>query len=235
MIWGESMRMTCDWPMQPNNSLKIIFLPRFRPWLAFILLSLATMTCEARNNAPAWAAMGSRLQTLNQQILADRERVNMIAGLYLSSDDISEEDFNWLKLSAEKYGLEPRQRGDRNFFNALLSRMDIVPPSLALAQGWLEYGWRKSTTRFPPACVPRCTTRNRIPAPEDMHAWVHAINTEPQGAAFRAVRSQLRLQNRKPTALALIAALEPLTSERAGYSQRIRAVIKQQKLDRWDP
>lgn len=203
---------------------------------ALFLLCLTAFTCEARNAQPAWTAMGVRLQTLNREILADRERVAAIANQYLNSDDISEDDFNWLKLNAEKYGLEPRQRGDRNFFNALLSRMDVVPPSLALAQGWLEYGWRQSPpTRFPPACAPRCLARDRSLAPEDMHAWVHTLNTEPMGASFRNLRSQLRQQNRKLSAEAMMAALEPLTSERARYTQRLKAVIHQQKLNRWDP
>lgn len=228
--------MICDWPMRPNNSSPATSKPRLLPRLLAVGLSLIAAAAQARPAPSPWAAMGVRLQTLNREILADRQRVDAIARQYLSSDDISEDDFNWLKLNAEKYGLEPRQRGDRNFFNALLSRMDVVPPSLALAQGWLEYGWRKpKPTRFPPACAPRCMAGNRTLAPEDMHAWVLTINTEPAGANFRTVRAQLRQQKRPLSGRTLAPALEPLTSEHGRYTARLTTVIRQFKMDRWDP
>lgn len=198
--------------------------------LGMTCLSTASAALSAKS--PAYAVMGERLQTLNHQILADRSRLSGVAEQYLSSGDLSEEDFNWLKITAEKYGLQPRRRGDENFFKALLSRIDAVPPSLALAQGWLEYGWLlpKSSAK----ATPRSGAARMLP-PEDMHAWVHALNTEDRYAAFRRLREDLRRRHKPLTAKALAPALEPITSEGPRYTARINTVIHRLRLDRWDP
>lgn len=192
------------------------------------LLSLPVGAAPAAGPA-SWKTMGERLALLNTRIEADRRRLIEVSDRYLSSDEISEEDFNWLKSTAEAYGLQPRQRGDRNFFNALLARIDVVPPSLALGIGWLESGWRN---RRPAACSPPCSP---VLAPEDMHGWVHALNTAERYAAFRAARLKLRQQGKPVSAAALAPALEPMTSEGRAYTRRLNAMIQRLRLDRWDP
>jgi Bax protein len=200
-----------------------------RPPLPALLLALCLGLAGTAQAAAAWHAMGERLQALNTRILQDRARLIRVSDTYLTTDDISEDDFNWLKTTAELYGLQPRQRGDKNFFNALLSRIDAVPPSLALGQGWLEYAWRKAP---PDACRHHCTP---LLAPEDMHAWVHALNTGQRHVGFRARRGELRRQQKPLTAAGLAPALEPLTSEGPGYTHRLLGVIRRLRLDRWDP
>ena len=194
--------------------------------MAVLAVTGFTPSAALAAKPPAYAVMGQRLQTLNNQILADRSRLSSVADQYLSSGDLSEEDFNWLKITAEKYGLQPRRRGDETFFKALMSRIDAVPPSLALAQGWLEYGW------LPPKNTARAA---RMLPPEDMHAWVHALNTEDRYAAFRRLRENLRRRHQPLTAKALAPALEPITSEGPHYTARIITVIHRLRLDRWDP
>ena len=194
--------------------------------MAVLAVTGFTPSAALAAKPPAYAVMGQRLQTLNNQILADRSRLSGVADQYLSSGDLSEEDFNWLKITAEKYGLQPRRRGDETFFKALMSRIDAVPPSLALAQGWLEYGW------LPPKSTARAA---RMLPPEDMHAWVHALNTEDRYAAFRRQREDLRRRHQPLTAKALAPALEPITSEGPHYTARIITVIHRLRLDRWDP
>jgi hypothetical protein len=136
--------------------------------LLFLSCLWIAVPATAKPAAPH-AAMGERLQTLNRQILADRDRASGIAERYLGTDEISEDDFNWLKITAEKYGLEPRQRGDQRFFTALLDRIDVVPPSLALALGWLEYGWRprsdKPIANGLPRLLPQMASRTCRPRP----------------------------------------------------------------------
>lgn len=201
---------------------------RAGPALLLVLCLGAGATAHAA--PPAWHTMGERLKTLNTGILADRERLLRVSATYLRTDDINEDDFNWLKTTAEQYGLQPRQRGDQNFFNALISRIDAVPPSLALAQGWLEYGWRNPAAE--PGCRRHCTP---LLPPEDMHAWVHAVNTAPRYAAFRTAREALRQRQQPLTATGLAPSLEPLTSEGPRYTRRLQAVIQRLRLDRWDP
>ena len=233
MTSGEFMKTTSFWRLPLNGYWR-------RPVMASLLFLSCLWIAVPATAKPATphAAMGERLQTLNRQILADRDRASGIAERYLGTDEISEEDFNWLKITAEKYGLEPRQRGDQRFFTALLDRIDVVPPSLALALGWLEYGWRpRSDNRLPTACLGSCRKWRpglAVPAPEDMHAWVHQLNTDPRYAPFRARRSELRRLQRPLSAGNLAPALEPLTSEGKAYTRRLQTITRQLRLDRWD-
>lgn len=76
---------------------------------------------------------------VNEGILADRARVQEIAARRAAGIE-HPADARWLRDIADAYGLksaEPKK---------LLQRIDIVPPSLALAQAAEESGW--GTSRF---------------------------------------------------------------------------------------
>ncbi|MEK9672036.1 MAG: glucosaminidase domain-containing protein [Rhodospirillaceae bacterium] len=76
----------------------------------------------------------------NQEILADRKRLWRVQADDRLGRAIPAQDRLWLRAMAEKYETDP---GD---LTTLLRRVDIVPPSLALAQAAEESGW--GTSRF---------------------------------------------------------------------------------------
>ena len=73
----------------------------------------------------------------NRKILADRRRAQAIA---FADGNVGEEDRAWLAAIEARYRVKP---GD---IQELLSRVDAIPASLALAQAALESGW--GTSRF---------------------------------------------------------------------------------------
>jgi Bax protein len=78
---------------------------------------------------------------VNEQILVERERLtkmNEKLGGFFGTLDPDEAE--WLDGMRRRYGLETADIG------ALLRRVDVVPPSLALAQAAEESGW--GTSRF---------------------------------------------------------------------------------------
>lgn len=77
---------------------------------------------------------------VNEQILEDRTRLKRIAKLAQDGETIAAEDRLWVAMMSKRYKTE---RGD---YPALLRRVDIIPPSLALAQAAKESGW--GTSRF---------------------------------------------------------------------------------------
>jgi len=77
----------------------------------------------------------------NERILADRRRILEIrdrVGGRLAA--LGPGERAWLEQTSRRYGLE------RIDFSALLRRVDMIPPSLALAQAAEESGW--GTSRF---------------------------------------------------------------------------------------
>lgn len=77
---------------------------------------------------------------VNEEIMAERARVERIEAHRRAGGGIGPEDKAWLADRAAWYKLETVD------IPALLERMDILPPSLALAQAAEESGW--GTSRF---------------------------------------------------------------------------------------
>ena len=75
----------------------------------------------------------------NERIAADRELLITLRGKIERSSATPREQA-WLDGLAERYGLETPD------LDTLLRRVDVIPPSLALAQGAEESGW--GTSRF---------------------------------------------------------------------------------------
>lgn len=76
---------------------------------------------------------------VNERIAADRERLIALSEKIARASAAPGEQ-TWLERLADRYGLETPD------LDALLRRVDVIPPSLALAQGAEESGW--GTSRF---------------------------------------------------------------------------------------
>ena len=77
---------------------------------------------------------------VNEEILAERRRLWQLRTRQRMGLGLAAVDRLWLAVMAERYGTE---RGD---IGGLLHRIDVIPPSLALAQAAEESGW--GTSRF---------------------------------------------------------------------------------------
>ncbi|MEE2996993.1 MAG: glucosaminidase domain-containing protein [Pseudomonadota bacterium] len=77
---------------------------------------------------------------VNALIEQERRRIIALRDQVLRGQKLSPKDSAWLSSTAERYGLEGVDLGE------LLKRVDIVPPSLAIAQAAEESGW--GTSRF---------------------------------------------------------------------------------------
>ncbi|MHA1597861.1 MAG: glucosaminidase domain-containing protein, partial [Alphaproteobacteria bacterium] len=81
---------------------------------------------------------------VNDEILADRRRLWRLRYQARLGQKAGPADRLWLQVMSEMYGVK---RGD---IDSLLTRIDIIPPSLALAQAAEESGW--GTSRFVREC-----------------------------------------------------------------------------------
>jgi Bax protein len=78
--------------------------------------------------------------SMNENIEADRQRLTAYGERVKSGVVIVQAERDWLNDMFERYGVE-----DGDLFS-LLKRVDVIPPSLALAQAAEESGW--GTSRF---------------------------------------------------------------------------------------
>ena len=184
----------------------------------------------------------------NQRILGKRERLQQITFRLMEGQPISVEMRDWLGRLADEYGAEP----DR--IDVLLSRVDAVPVSLALAQAANESGW--GTSRFSlegNAFFGQWTTaggRGMVPRerPEGMtykvrafdrlidsvHAYMLNLNTHRSYRKFRAMRQDLREAGEPLDGMMLAGALKSYSELGDEYVAMLRGIIRVNDLEAFD-
>lgn len=108
--------------------------------LARMPASLSDMKQVSQRKAMFFKAVLPLVLQVNEEILKDRRRALRIRNEERLGRHIAAADRLWLNVMTARYGV-PRQN-----IAALLVRLDVVPPSLALAQAATESGW--GTSRF---------------------------------------------------------------------------------------
>jgi Bax protein len=111
-----------------------------RMFLASLPEDLAKVPENKQRKAIFFQAMLPLVLQVNEEILTDRRRLWTLRYRTALGETPSAADRLWLRVMTERYKVKP---GD---FSALIARIDIVPPSLALAQAAEESGW--GTSRF---------------------------------------------------------------------------------------
>lgn len=196
--------------------------------VATLGLALLPVLTQAAN-APRPTLLAA-IQSYNQQILTDRVHLQEIASRYLSSDELSEDEFNWLKKTAEYYQLQPRQRGDQSFFKALQARMDVIPASLLLATALAETGTQPdSTQQRNPFGIGSSNSEL-----EAVQHYAQQLNTDPAYAAFRDSRSRLRDSKQRMRGSLLTAAFSGNSPWGRQQETRLLRLIRLNQLEKFD-
>ncbi|MEE2980579.1 MAG: glucosaminidase domain-containing protein [Pseudomonadota bacterium] len=185
----------------------------------------------------------------NEYVIADRTRLIRLHGEFSRGGAIADSrDRAWLADLAARYG------GDRADIGALLLRVDIIPPSLALAQGAEESGW--GTSRFVregnAIFGQRTFTAGAGLVPEDRDAdkshevrsfdrllgsvasYMTNLNTHFAYDEFRAMRARQRLSSGIMDSVALVGTLDRYSERGEQYIATIRSIIESNGLRAYD-
>jgi Bax protein len=148
---------------------------------------------------------------------------------------------DWLAIMADQYGTTADPR-------ALLAQVDVVPPSLALAQSALESGWgqsrfarernalfgerRMGTDDSKPESATRLVGFER---PIDaVIAYVDNLNTHPAYEEFRRVRASMLTLGMPLDPVRLTATLHRYSERRTRYVHDLRGLIASNSLTDFD-
>lgn len=186
---------------------------------------------------------------VNAEIRDRRDRLLVLAGRLDNGGELAVRHREWLAGLADHYGLKEVDLA------ALKRRVDIVPPSLALAQSAEESGWggsrfaRQGNALFgqrtwgddAPGIVPRDTAADagfKVRAfgalVESVRIYIHNLNTHAAYSGLRQRRAALRAADRPVTGSALVAALAKYSEKGQGYIDNLRALIRVNDLTALD-
>ena len=177
----------------------------------------------------------------NEDVHKDRARLLNLAA---RQGDLGQANRVWLLKLADTYGVEESDR--RKLFAELKRRVDIVPPSLALAQGAEESGW--GTSRFAlegnavfgqwtykqgQGIVPaqrEAGKRHEIKAFSGLRnsiaAYVHNLNTHWAYVEFRTGRADARKGGGDLEGAMLIGTLHKYSQRGQDYIHTIKAIMR---------
>lgn len=185
----------------------------------------------------------------NERIERDRQRIVTIRDAMRAGDVIAQVDKRWLDRMYEVYKIK------KGRMNELLRRVDVVPVSLALAQGAIESGW--GTSRFAregnalygqwtwgdknKGIVPEGREEGKthkiraFDSPLDSVAsYIHNLNTHNAYKEFRKMRAQMRQANHRLNGKKLAEALSRYSEKGWDYVELLKVVINANNLTNFD-
>lgn len=194
------------------------------------------------------------IAAVNEAIARQREQLAGIRDQLADDGGPDWLDRRWIGRLAEDYNLDVPAEIDRAFLDRLLRRVDIVAPSLVMAQAANESAW--GTSRFArvgnnlfgmrtyergTGMVPRQRARGakwEVAAYDSVRdsiaAYVHNLNTHESYRRLRLIRRDLRRQDQPVSGLVLAGGLVRYSEKGHEYVAIIRSIIRSNALDRYD-
>ena len=194
-----------------------------------------------------------QVREVNARILRDRRRLTAILQDVAAGDQPGYFDGRWLKKLVADYGAELPERITTSFLDQMLVRVDVVPPSLVIAQAAVESGW--GTSRFAQrgnnlfglrayggkGLTPKARDAGekfKVAAYPSVHEsvaeYINNLNTGESYIDLRMTRRELRQRGQPVTGTALVSGLAGYSGRGADYVETILAVITANKLGRFD-
>lgn len=190
-----------------------------------------------------------RILLANARILIQRQHL-----LNLSQQEtLSEDDLEWLRQQSDRLRV-PAELGSDEMFEMLLRRLDVVPPSLVMAQAANESAWgtsrfaRKGNNLFGQWCfsegcglVPNSRSQGAshevasFPSPyHSIRSYIQNLNRHQTYMALRNTREQFRQDNEPISGPALAQGLIGYSERGAEYIKEIRSMIQFNNLAYYD-
>ena len=178
-----------------------------------------------------------------------RARDRVVAAVPLTDDELAR-----LAALADRYEVAFADAADLDAFDLLAFRMDVIPPSLALAQAAAESGWGTSRFAragnnlfgewcFTPGCgiVPGRRPEGASHEVADfesvaasLESYFLNLNTHEAYRPVRTLRAQARRDGRTVRGVELAAGLLRYSERREAYVEEIRTIIRVNELGRLD-
>jgi Bax protein len=184
---------------------------------------------------------------VNEEIESDRGRLERVRKRLARSRALNPVDTVWLDEQFVRYDV-----GDDDLAE-LARRMDVIPPSLALAQAAEESGWGTSrfaregnalfgqyTTADGPGLDPlsedagKYRIRSYDNLVETVRSYALNLNLHPAYREFRDLRAELRAKREPIDGYQLAGTLKRYSERSKAYVKTIRVIIQENELRQLD-
>lgn len=198
--------------------------------------------------------LAEHVDEANAAILADRERLAEIRQDLEPGEEPGRRDRNWVYEKLEQYEFDPVEKIDGETLRLLAQRMDIIPPSMVLAQAAIESAW--GTSRFaregnnlfgmrtyepgtgivpkrrPPGQTWEVAAYDTVT--EGLAAYIHNLNTHDPYLRLRISRARLRDRDQPLSGSVMAEGLRSYSELGYEYVAKVRAMIRSNNLAQYD-
>ena len=177
----------------------------------------------------------------NNKISAERRRLQNDIKILQRGGKLTPEENAWVKSMVDKYG-------EDNMYE-LLKKVDIIPPSIAIAQAAIESSWgadpktqsnnaffgQKSWAKSGGVEGPYGERYQAFATPsQSIAAYMTNLNTHRAYGEFRDARSATRKSGKPVIGLPLVPTLINYTDTGKEYPKKLKSIIQGRNLDKYD-
>ena len=186
------------------------------------------------------------IEKKNQSILVDRNKLIRLS----QKSKLNIREQRWLRHISQIYNNDSLQPHNSSDWKSLLNKIDIIPVSLALAQGAKESGWgtsrfaQQANNYFGQWCyskgcglIPNKRQDNAShevasyeSAEESVSNYMNNLNTNPAYQKLRDIRAQLRKSGKTITGEQLATGLQQYSETGQEYVKELQSLIRNIKL-----
>lgn len=168
----------------------------------------------------------------NEKVLKDRERLLELKAQQ-KTRHLRHAEKMWLMKLASDYRCKSTK------IDALLNHVDIVPPSLALAQAILETGGGRSSAALAKnSTFGHMQRNNKVMKFESLQqnvaAYIKNLNRHSAYGSFRKVRADLRSKNQPLCGVKLASCLMSYSVRKGAYIRDVQGLIQCRGLGQYD-
>ena len=198
--------------------------------------------------------LAPRIAEANAPILEHRKKLLKLREQVAEDGDAGWLDNRWLKKMMVHYEFEVPEEIELSHVDDLLTRADIIPPSLIMAQAANESAW--GTSRFAKlgnnffgmrtytpgtGIVPKRRAKGATwevaaydSVSEGIGAFIHTLNTNPAYLQLRLIRRELRRKDSEIGGSALAGGLLRYSEKGHEYISIVRSMIRSNNLGQYD-
>jgi len=175
--------------------------------------------------------------SVNEEIGADRQHLLKIKADLVAGTQMSAADVQWVLALADLYD-QPGADVDE-----LLRKVDVIPPSIALAQAIEESGWGTSRIarlqnalygQFGEAASGDWEYRSFDTLRDAVASYMHNLNTHRAYKEFRSSRAAMRARQGEIDGWDLAAALHRYSERGDDYVRGLHSIMRDNNLEAFD-
>ena len=174
----------------------------------------------------------------NERILEQRQRLAIFRDRLAEQGSLAPEERQWVRELGIRYRLA------EDDIDELLKRVDVIPPSLALAQAAVETGWGTSQVAQRGHALFGQMRQGSRPGewvirtfgdlPAAVAAYAANLNTHWAYQRFREQRAGMRKESQHPDGYRLALMIDLYSEKRIDYIREVRSVIRHNRLNDLD-